>query len=112
MIYTREADEDLKDVALRGRGPPGRVRPQDAVPQGRWGMSSKPNHRRGHGRVQERGPRYESANPAKGCNSTHVAGSRRKWKKYRHRAERRTGGTATGFMYGERPPQPADWGEE
>ena len=75
-------------------------------------MSSKPNRRRGHGRIQERGPRYESANPAKGCNSTHVAGSRRKWKKFRHRAERRTGGPATGFMYGERPPQPVDWGEE
>lgn len=30
----------------------------------------------------------------------------------RHRAESRTGGPATGFLYGERPPQPADWGEE
>ena len=54
-------------------------------------MSSKPNHRRGHGRIQERGPRYESANPAAGCNSTHVARSRRKWKTRVRRVERRTG---------------------
>lgn len=54
-------------------------------------MSSKVNHRRGHGRIQERGPCYENANPAAGCNSTHVARSRAKWKKRAARAERRTG---------------------
>lgn len=35
-------------------------------------MASHKNHRRGHDRVQERGPRWEHPNPAKGCNSTHV----------------------------------------
>jgi hypothetical protein len=54
-------------------------------------MSSKPNHRRGHGRIQERGSRWERANPAAGCNSTHVARSRRKWNTRVRRAERRTG---------------------
>lgn len=54
-------------------------------------MSSKPNHRRAHGRIQERGPRWENPNPAAGCNSTHVARSRRRWKKRVRRIERRTG---------------------
>jgi hypothetical protein len=54
-------------------------------------MSSGPNHRRGHGRITDNGPSYESHTPAKGCNSTHVARSRKKWKKRVCRAERRTG---------------------
>jgi hypothetical protein len=54
-------------------------------------MSSKPNHRREHGRILERGPRYESANPAAGCNSTHVARGRKRFRVARRRAERREG---------------------
>lgn len=54
-------------------------------------MSNGPNHRRGHGRIQDHGPTYESPTPAKGCNSTHVARSRAKWKARASRAERRTG---------------------
>lgn len=54
-------------------------------------MSNSKNHRRGHGRIQENGPRYENLNPAAGCNSTHVAKSRRKWKEMVRRVERRTG---------------------
>jgi len=53
-------------------------------------VSSAPNHRRGHGRIQERGPRYERLCPAKGCNATHVARSRSKWKRRVARVERRT----------------------
>ena len=52
-------------------------------------MSSSPNHRRGHGRIQGNGPRYENGNPEKGCNSTHVARGRKKWKKLRTKRERR-----------------------
>lgn len=54
-------------------------------------MSSGPNHRRGHGRIRERGPRWENGNPAAGCNATHVARARRKWKKRVRRYERRHG---------------------
>lgn len=53
-------------------------------------MSSKANYRRGHDRVQERGPRWESLSPAHGCNSTHVARGRRKWKRLIARSTRRT----------------------
>jgi len=52
-------------------------------------MSSAPNHRRHHGRVQERGPRWENPNPAAGCNSTHVARARRKWRHHGRRKDRR-----------------------
>jgi hypothetical protein len=54
-------------------------------------MSSKPNHRRGQGRIQGNGPRFENGNPEAGCNSTHVAHSRKTWKTMGRRAERRTG---------------------
>ena len=54
-------------------------------------MSSGPNHRRGEERRQDHGPTWESHTPAKGCNSTHVARSRKKWKARVCRAERRTG---------------------
>ena len=64
-------------------------------------MSSSRNHRRGHGRIQERGPRWENPNPAAGCNSTHVARSRKKWKACVRRAERRTG-LAWGKFFGTR----------
>lgn len=52
-------------------------------------MSSGPNHRRGHDRVLERGPRYENGNPAAGCNSTHVARGRKAWKLIYRKKERR-----------------------
>lgn len=55
-------------------------------------MSSGPNHRRGHGRIQGNGPRWENGNPEAGCNSTHVARARAKWKKRDRRRERRPGG--------------------
>jgi hypothetical protein len=64
-------------------------------------MSTGPNHRRGHGRIQERGPRYENADPGSGCNSTHVARARTKWAKRRVRANRRSGGE--GGFRGGRP---------
>ena len=54
-------------------------------------MSNKPNHRRDHDRIQDHGPGYESHTPAAGCNSTHVAQSRAKWKRRNNRQERRTG---------------------
>ena len=61
-------------------------------------MSNKKNHQReGKGNVKrtETGPRYENGNPGAGCNSTHVARSRRKWKKHRNRSLRRTGETSS-----------------
>ena len=56
-------------------------------------MSSHPNHRRGEPRRQDNGPSYESHTPAAGCNSTHVARSRKKWKRRAARSERRNGVT-------------------
>lgn len=52
-------------------------------------MSNKPNHRRQEKRRTEHGPRYENANPGAGCNATHVARGRKKWKKLNTRIERR-----------------------
>lgn len=60
-------------------------------------MSNKPNHRRGEERRTENGPRYENPDPGAGCNTTHVARSRRKWKTRQRRAERRTGRTSPKF---------------
>ena len=54
-------------------------------------MSNKPNYRRNEPRRTETGPRYESKNPGKGCNSTHVARGRKKYKRRLRRAERRKG---------------------
>jgi len=54
-------------------------------------MSNRRNHRRAERRRSEHGPRYESADPGKGCNSTHVARSRRAWKRIKNRSIRRTG---------------------
>jgi len=65
-------------------------------------MSNHRNYRRGEESRTENGPRYESPNPGQGCNSTHVARSRSWWKRYRHRAERRTEGPARGFHYNGR----------
>lgn len=52
-------------------------------------MSNKRNPRRQGSKRTETGPRYESHNPGKGCNSTHVARARAKWKRITARAERR-----------------------
>jgi len=52
-------------------------------------MSSGPNHHRGHGRIQGNGPRYENPNPEAGCNSTHVARGRKKYRTLRRRRDRR-----------------------
>lgn len=54
-------------------------------------MSQKINHRRGEDRHQDGGPTYESHTPNAGCNSTHVARSREKWKRRAARSERRNG---------------------
>lgn len=52
-------------------------------------MSNHANHRRGEKYRSEHGPRYENADPGHGCNSTHVARGRRKWKTLWRRAKRR-----------------------
>jgi len=57
-------------------------------------MSNRINHRRGDQRRTENGPRWETGNPGAGCNSTHVAKARRKWRTIGRRAERRTGYTS------------------
>ena len=54
-------------------------------------MSNRPNHRRGEKRRTEHGPRWENANPGAGCNATHVARARRKWKTRLRRLKRRLG---------------------
>lgn len=52
----------------------------------------------------ETGPRWESHNPGKGCNSTHVARSRRAWKRIKNRTLRRTGKQCPTFRGRGRPP--------
>jgi hypothetical protein len=54
-------------------------------------MSQKINHRRGAKRCQDNGPTFESHTPNEGSNSTHVARSRKKWKRRSSRSERRNG---------------------
>lgn len=54
-------------------------------------MSSGPNHRRGERRRQDNGPTWEGQPPCSGCNSTHVARARSKWKKVKNRSFRRNG---------------------
>jgi hypothetical protein len=44
-------------------------------------MSNHDNHRRCEGKRTETGPRYENPDPGAGCNATHVARGRRKWKR-------------------------------
>jgi len=60
-------------------------------------VSQKPNPRRGEKRHQDNGPTYESHTPNAGCNSTHVARSRKKWKRRANRSERRSGQTLSKF---------------
>lgn len=52
-------------------------------------MSNKPNARRDEQRRTEHGPRYENPNPGAGCNATHVACARAKWKRRTARKQRR-----------------------
>lgn len=54
-------------------------------------MSNKKNHRRGEDRRTETGPRYENPNPGAGCNATHVARGRARWKRRLRRDARRAG---------------------
>lgn len=54
-------------------------------------MSNKTNYRREEERRSEHGPRYEDKDPGKGCNSTHVAKGRKKYKRRIRRADRRKG---------------------
>lgn len=66
-------------------------------------MSNRQNYRRGESRRTENGPRWESRNPGAGCNSTHVARSRRKWKRRAARIERRTGAYHPWWLLRSRP---------
>lgn len=45
----------------------------------------------------EHGPTFEGPNPGAGCNSTHVARSRSRWKRRQARSLRRTGKTSPKF---------------
>ena len=67
-------------------------------------MSTKVNHHRGEDRKQDNGPRFEQG----GSDDTHVARSRRKWKRVRARSERRTGQVTPKFLWGNRRPLPAE----
>ena len=71
-------------------------------------MSQHINHRRDGKRHQDNGPDYEGGPPNSGCNSTHVAKARRKWKKIGNRAERRTQGSSTGGYWGTSKRRPLD----
>ena len=53
------------------------------------GVSNRNNPKRDEARRTEHGPRWEAKDPGKGCNSTHVARSRTKWKRRRRRLVRR-----------------------
>lgn len=54
-------------------------------------MSNHTNARRGDKKRTETGPRYENPNPGAGCNATHVARARAKWKRRGARKARREG---------------------
>jgi hypothetical protein len=62
-------------------------------------MSTKPNHRRGEGRKQDNGSRWEGE-PNDGGEGIRKA--RRQWRRLRARAERRTGKTGSKFQGGPR----------
>lgn len=64
-------------------------------------VSQRPNHRRGEKRHQDNGPTYETGTPNGGCDSTHVARARKKWKRIANRTERRTGSTSK-YAFGKR----------
>ena len=61
-------------------------------------MSNRTNPRRKRAKRTEHGPRWENANPGAGSNATHVARSRRTWKRVANRTERRTGKTSPKFV--------------
>jgi len=63
-------------------------------------MSNHRNHRRNEQARTEHGPAWESHNPGKGCNSTHVARSRAKWKRIKNRSIRRNGVQTPKFQMG------------
>jgi len=63
-------------------------------------MSNRTNHRRGNKRRTEHGPRWENPDPGAGCNSTHVARARKKWKRRANRSERRQGVTTKKCVFG------------
>lgn len=67
-------------------------------------MSGHKNPRRGNEHLQDNGPTYEGNPPSSGCNSTHVARSRSKWKRRGSRAFRRTEGESLGKFRGDHPP--------
>jgi hypothetical protein len=52
-------------------------------------MSNHRNARRDEWYRSEHGPRYENGDPGAGCNATHVARGRRKYRRIRARQERR-----------------------
>lgn len=54
-------------------------------------MSNKTNPRRKGGKRTETGPSWEGNPPSSGCNSTHVARARKKWKRTANRTLRRNG---------------------
>lgn len=58
-------------------------------------MSTKPNHRRGEGRKQDNGSRWEGE-PNDGGEG--IRNARRGWRRLRARAERRTGQTSPKFL--------------
>lgn len=53
-------------------------------------MTNRNNARRDDKRRTEHGPRWENPDPGKGCNATHVARARAKWKRINARKARRT----------------------
>lgn len=59
----------------------------------------------------ETGPRWESKNPGEGCNSTHVARSRKKWKRRAARSERRTGNVSS-KVHGRHGRKPTSFHDE
>jgi len=66
-------------------------------------MSNRNNPRTGDEKRTEHGPRWENSNPGAGCNSTHVARSRAKWKRRISRCERRTSHLSRKFVIAGRP---------
>lgn len=68
-------------------------------------MSTRPNHRRSQPRIQDNGPTWEGGSA--GCNDTHVARSRRKWKRVKARSERRTGKTSPKVWVGKARVRPS-----
>jgi hypothetical protein len=69
-------------------------------------VSQKINYRRDGKRHQDNGPTWEGGPPNSGSNSTHVAKSRKKWKRRGNRAFRRTEGESFGGYMGGMKPDP------